>query len=202
MAQSSISVACDGCDKFVDVEELEWFDGTAYCHGCAQKAAEAIVSEFKVAPVYHPVYFLHDKDSRLLHITDDLNDAERWRTYQSENWWWFSVANIVVKFFDSPEQAKVAIARLTEKLAPRYLAAPNPEEDLDGEENPDIYSIDPNTPHKALDKVMTLRISKEMDRALTEAAVRDGSRKPHWIRSTLYDALRASAEQHHPSSTG
>lgn len=197
MAQSDniISVACDGCNKFVEVEHLEWFDGSAYCAECAVKQTALIPDEFRKVPVYHPVYFLYDKDSTLLHVTTDLEDAARWRQYQNENWWWFAVENINVKFFDSFEQAEVACKRLTEKLAPRYLDFPDPEGDLEGEQGANVYSIDPSTPHKTLDQIMTLRISKEMDQRITRAAVKEGVRKPQWVRSVLYDAARRSQSE-------
>jgi hypothetical protein len=189
-----IRVACDGCQKLTDVDDLEWTDGTALCSECLGR--EPIPDEIRSDVVYFPLYFQYDADNTLLHITEDLGDAERWR-YQGERWWFWRVAHIIVKFFDSEAQVLTAKNRLIEKLEPRYLAFPDPETDLGEDIDPRVYAIEPGTKSKPMENILTLRVSREMENAIVECAVADGSRKPRWLRSVIYDAVRKSQAERH-----
>lgn len=185
-----ILLECDECHKSTDVDQIEWSpDGaTAVCLDCV--ANRPIDPPKQTHTSHYPLFMLY-KEGRLLHITSDLATANQWQTFQGERWWFYSVDSIFVKFFESRTQASFVEKRLTHDLAPRYGVKPDPEKDLDGEEFK-IYWADEETDKKNLEKTLNTRISREMWMALSAVASSEGVRRTDWVRSALYEALRAS----------
>lgn len=184
----SISVECDGCGESTNVDEVEWDNSMAFCLTCAATMLE-IPEEIRVAKDLCPLYFMYDETGRLLHITSDFDSPILWRTYQGERWWWNSVASIVIKFFETSDQVSFAKGRLINNLSPRYGVAPDPEEDLDGEEQGAIHYVNPASSRKTLDKSLQVRVTTECYLQITEAAASDGVKRGDWVRSVLQNAL-------------
>lgn len=183
---------CDECGKSTDVDEINWSaDGSiAICPSCVATKVP-LAPPLKPSSGHFPVFMLYQA-GRLLHVTQDLGSAEQWQPFQRDDWWFYSVDSIMVKFFETPQQAAFIEKRLSHDLAPRYGMKPDPEEDMEGEPFT-TYWVDTNSERKKLEKVLNIRITRDMWMALSLAAASDGARRTDWVRSSLYEALRGQS---------
>lgn len=191
MADEIVTIACDSCGTQTLVEELHWTANATevLCSSCYVEPQE-LPRKRQVPTRNFPIFMLY-RDGRLLHVTQDLSTADQWRPLQGEMWWFYSVDSILVKFFESPDQAGFIERRFTHDFAPRYGSQPDVEADLGGEDHT-TYHVDVESDRKNLEKTLNVRVSMETYMALNEAARLDGVSRTNWVRSALYEALRAS----------
>lgn len=182
-----ISSQCDGCNKMFPVDQLIWSaDGRALCDDCLEVQEVEEVPLHTRVPPYAPVYFFHDGDDRLLHITTDFDSPRMWKPIQGPNWWWFNVASVAVKFFPSPQEAEYACKKLTTALAPIYVKI---HDVVDRPPEPDVHSLKVES-DLSLSTVLNVRVSDEAARKVRLHTARLGVPTSDWLRSLLYHEIR------------
>lgn len=186
-----IRIGCDRCGTSTVVDDIEWFnDIEALCPKCfaVEQAAVEAEQEAETRTQHEgvPVYLFCGENNRVLHVSRDVFSPLRWRDFQGDRWWFLSVTNILVKFFVSEANAKLAVDRLTFALQPLYGDFPA-SEDPEAPEPTELLEMTGSD--KKLDQILHFRVSHDKYVELTCRAAQEGVTRPQFMRSLLYSAL-------------
>lgn len=189
--EDNFIVACDLCELGFPTEELVWEDGgEVLCLSCIELQVPLEVPKEEPILDLVPFFIFYSKGNEILHISSDISSPKQWKDIQGNNWWWYDIDYIKVKFATTKRKADTLINELQVRVAPLYMSKPT-EKDLSKKLDPEITDIDESLNVTTKASILNVRVTPEIDFLLTQKTHALGVERADYIRHLLASDLQA-----------
>ena len=189
--EQDLIVACDICQQEYPTGELIWEDGgEVLCLKCVELQVPVEIPKEEPIIDLVPFFIFYSDEYKVLHISDDLSSPEQWKDIQGNNWWWYNVGYVKVKFSPTKKKALTLIRELQARLSPLYMDKPS-EKDPTEQVEISLEDVDESLNVTAKTSTLNVRVTPEIDFLLTQKAHSLKIERADYVRHLLASELQA-----------